>query len=69
MTLIDKSKQKVSKNYRLSRGSIDVIAELADVYGTNVSAVLEAMVSRFGPRILEEEKRRLAAVNPETNPE
>lgn len=58
MVLEVQKTEKVSKNYRLTPDSVAVIAELAELYGTNVSNVLEAMVQRFGPKILEQERKQ-----------
>lgn len=56
--MLDVGTKKVSKNYRLSQASIDCLADLAEIYNTPVSHVLEAMVQQYGPRILDMERKK-----------
>lgn len=58
-----KKESGVVRSYRLSQRSFDILTELAEHFDSTQVRVIEAMLSQYGAKVLDEEKRKKAAAD------
>lgn len=59
--IIEPTVTKRPQSYSLKEPTIEMIKELADAYNTNASRIIEALVTNYGPKLIEQQQRRRAA--------
>ena len=55
---IDKQPKRLTPSYTLLPSTIAKVKELAKVYDTNASRIVEALIVQYGPKLLEQAKKR-----------
>jgi hypothetical protein len=61
MLEIDKTPRRKPHSYTLLPSTIDRVKELATHYDTSASRIVEALITQYGPKLLEQAKRKKQA--------
>lgn len=56
MLSIESTGNRLTRSFSLRVRTLDTIEQLAKAYGTNSSRIVEALVSQYGPKILQQQK-------------
>lgn len=55
---IDRTPRRKPHSYTLLPSSIDRVKELAKVYDTTASRIVEALITQYGPKLMEQNRKR-----------